>query len=147
MIEIRVTKEIQDFEPRIIGPLTFRQMICVGIGAPICYMILKYLSPILTVDVAAFFCFIPAGIAYAMGWAQPYGMKMEKFLQSIFINRLLAPAIRKYKTVNTHEVLLKDLSKESSIRQETEVNGDKKNRKSNQSSANKRYKLSPKAFK
>lgn len=148
MIEIRVTKDIREFEPKIVGPLTFRQLICLGIGAPICYVILKYLSPILTVDVAGFFCIIPAGAAYAIGWAEPYGMKMEKFLQSIFVNRVLAPANRKYKTVNTHEVLLKELAADCRFQRELAENedGGKKKGKKRQSSQ-KRYKLSPKAYK
>ncbi len=33
MIEIRITKEISDYEPKLLGPLTLRQSACVAAGA------------------------------------------------------------------------------------------------------------------
>ena len=137
MIEIRMTKELGDFEPKVIGPFTMRQSICLLIGAPICYMIIRFLSPILTIDVAAFFCTIPAGIAYAFGWAKPYGMRMEKFLSSVFINRVVAPSIRKYKVKNTHEKLLYELEQ---LSDDSEIIGTANKKKT-------RYKLSKEAWK
>ena len=86
MIEIRITKEISDYEPKLLGPLTLRQSACVAAGAPFCYLIIRYLGPLLTTEVAMFFCFIPAGLAYAFGWAKPYGMKMEQFLRAANTN-------------------------------------------------------------
>lgn len=144
MLEIRVTKEIRDFEPKVIGPFTFRQLICLGIGSPIVYFILKYFSPLVTVDIAAFLCFPVAAIAYLIGWYEPYGMKTEKFVRSIFINRILAPAHRKYKTVNTHEALIQELTElesylSDSTAPEVSVTGQKP-------VPRKRYILSPKAY-
>lgn len=54
MIEIRITKEISDYEPKLFGPLTLRQSACVAIGAPFCYLIIRYLGPLLTKEVAMF---------------------------------------------------------------------------------------------
>lgn len=139
MIEIRITKELGDYEPKVIGPFNMRQTICVLIGAPICYFIIRYLSPIITIDVAAFFCLFPAGLAYAFGWAKPYGMRMEKFLGSVFINRVVAPSIRKYKTKNTHEALFSKL-KDLEFENQQDESDDKKKKK-------KRYKLSSHAVK
>lgn len=144
MLEIRVTKEIRDFEPKVIGPFTFRQVICLGIGSPIVYFILKYFSPLVTVDIAAFLCFPVAAVAYLIGWYEPYGMKTEKFIRSIFITRILAPAHRKYKTVNTHEALIQELTElESSL---TDNPAPKESSAGKKTSSRKRYILSPKAY-
>ena len=112
MIELKITKEIGDYEPKFIGPFTLRQSICIAVGAPICYFIYKTLSPIMTADVAGFFCAIPGGIAALFGWVKPYGMKTEKFIQSVFVNMFLAPTNRRYKTENYHEFGLKMIEAE-----------------------------------
>lgn len=109
MIEIRITKEIGNYEPKFIGPFTLRQIVCIIIAAPICYFIFKTLSPVFTPDVAGFFCAIPAGVAALFGWVKPYGMKTEKFLQSVWINMFIAPTHRRYKSENRHEQMLEKL--------------------------------------
>lgn len=142
-LEMKVTKEIRDFEPKVIGPFTFRQLICLAIGSPIVFVILKYLSPIITMDIAAFLCFPVAAAAYLMGWYEPYGMKTEKFIRSIFVTRILAPSHRKYKTVNTHEALLKELSEKlPEMLDSTEEDSFPHQEQSDA----KRYRLSPKAY-
>lgn len=112
MIEIKITKEIGNYEPKFLGPFTLRQSICICIGAPICYGIYQVLSPIMTPDLAGFFCAIPGGIAALFGWVKPYGMKTEKFIQSVFVNMVLAPTNRRYKTENYHEAGMKMLEAE-----------------------------------
>lgn len=150
MIEIRITKEISDYEPKLFGPLTLRQSVCVAAGAPFCYLIVRYLGPILTTEVAMFFCFIPAGIAYAFGWARPYGMKMEQFLRSVFVNRFLAPTRRKYKCKNVHEMVIADAEKTWIAQQEAALSPKERNRlqaeKKKAAKQKARYKVSPRAI-
>ena len=90
MIEIRITRELSDFAPKLIGPLTGRQCLCVLCGAVPCYFMYTGLTKVLPIDVVGFFCIIPAVIALAFGWIKPYGMKMEVFLRSVFITSVLA---------------------------------------------------------
>ena len=111
-IEVPITKEISDYEPKLVGPFTLRQCLCLALCAVFCYFVLRYLSPYLTRTISMFFCFVPASIAYLVGWSKPYGMKIEKFLGSVFVTRFLAPQNRKYKTVNTVETVLRDAEKE-----------------------------------
>lgn len=150
MIEIRITKEITDYEPKLLGPLTLRQTLCVAAGAPVCYIIIKYLAPSLTREVAMFFCFIPAAFAYAFGWARPYGMKMEQFLKSVFVNRFLAPSHRKYKCRNVHEMVIADAEKTWQEQEEAALSPkERKRRQAEQKKAEKqraRYKVSPRAI-
>lgn len=143
-LEVKVTKEIRDFEPKVIGPFTFRQLLCLAIAFPFIFVILKYLSPIITIDIAGFLCIPIAGAAFLMGWYEPYGMKTEKFIRSVFVNRFLAPAHRKYKTVNTHEDLFKKLEEVSPYL--AAAVGDESAPSEKEQSEPSRYRLSPKAY-
>ena len=113
MVEMRITKEIGNYKPRVVGPLTFRQLVCIGCAAPFCYFIYKFLSPHLTRDVAGFFCILPAAVAALFGWCHPYGMNTEEFIRSVFVNIFLAPSHRKYKTANQFELIEEKLSEEA----------------------------------
>ena len=104
-IEIEMTKEIGNYEPKFIGPLTIRQTVSLSIAAPICILIYITLSPVLSGDVAGFFCIVPAAVAAAFGWLKPYGMKTEEFVRSVFINTVVAPCNRKYIITNETDVV------------------------------------------
>ena len=110
MIEIRINKEIGTYEPKIFLGLTVRQLICIVIAAPVCFLLFNVLSPIISSDLAGFFLFPPAIIAWFFGWKKPYGMPAEQFIRSIFVTSILAPSHRKYKTVNRHEAIFNRLS-------------------------------------
>ena len=134
MIEIRINKDVGSYDAKFIGPFTMRQTVCIVIAAPICWFIYKVLSPVVSSDVAGFFMAIPAAIAWMFGWLRPYGMRTEKFVQSVFITMMLAPANRKYKTKDAYDV--------PDPEPETQ-NSTGKNSKSKKS----RYKVSPDAVK
>jgi len=106
-IEIKITKELGNYKPRLLGPFTARQVLCLLIAAPIAMKIYTGLGDIVTKDVAGFFVFPIGAIAWFFGWKEPYGMPAEQFLKSIFVNVLLAPQHRKYKIENTFEALEK----------------------------------------
>jgi len=149
MIEVQVTKEITDYEPKLIGPFTVRQTLCLVVALPICYVILRFLSPHLTRDVALFFLFIPAVFAYAFGWCKPYGMKMEKFLRAVFVTRFLAPIHRRYRTANTVEAIIHN-AEEQWNREETErilaTETRKQRRARTRAAKTHKYKPSPEAW-
>ncbi len=109
-IEIRINKDVGSYQAKFIGPFTMRQTICIVAAAPACWGIYFGLSPILTTEVAGFLVFIPATIAALFGWVKPFGMPMERFLKSVCITLFLAPACRKYITVNRHESALAALA-------------------------------------
>lgn len=138
-IEIKITKELGNYEPKFIGPLTLRQVICLIIAFPAAYGTYRGLSPIISSDIAGIFCMLIGAIPCLFGWVKPYGMHTEKFLKSIFVNVILAPQKRKYKTVNTLEKIIK--YEENLEKKEESENKRKKKDKTE------RYHLSPKAIK
>ncbi len=142
MVEIRITRELGDFAPKLVGPLTGRQVLCVLAGAIPCYIMYTQLRQFLPIDVIGFFCIIPAGIAVAFGWIRPYGMKMEVFLRSIFITSILAPAIRRYRGPNRTQLLFSAIEKAELAATEAAQSG--KHKKKSQKDT--KYKRSPLAY-
>lgn len=142
-IEIHINKDVGSYDAKLIGPFTARQSICIAVAAPICWLIYKSLSPVITPDAAGFVTAIPAAVAWAFGWLKPYGMRTEKFVQSVFINMVLAPTHRKYKTVNAHENALNILERHAKAleAQQTDPKATKKTQKKQ------RYKVSREAVK
>ena len=124
-IEIKITKELGNYKPNLIGPFTARQALCLLIAVPVAIKIYTGLGAVVTKDVAGFFIFPIAVAAWFFGWKEPYGMPAEKFLQSIFVNVLLAPQNRKYKIENTYEGLVK-IGKSLEKKEETEEKTKKK---------------------
>ena len=143
MIEIHINKDVGSYEAKLIGPFTARQTICIVIAAPICWALYTLASPYVSPDAAGFLTAIPAGIAWCFGWLKPYGMRTEKFIQSVFINTVIAPTHRKYKTVNVHEnafAILEKHAKELEAAQNEQKKIKKKEKKP-------KYKVSPDAVK
>lgn len=104
MIEMYVEQDIGSYQTKFIGPFTLRQTICLLIGAPLCWTMYRYLSPVLSRDLTGFLIAIPAFFFTAVGWYRPYGMKTEQYLKAVFVCRYLYPRMLKYKTANCYDL-------------------------------------------
>lgn len=139
-IELKVTKEIGNYESKVFFGLTLRQLLSLLIAAPAVWFIYSKLSPYMSRESLGFVCMAFGAIPCAFGFVKPYGMPTEKFLKSIFINRILAPQKRKYKTANVHDKYIKNL--ETQKEEAENVSGkDKKKEKAI------KYRMSPEAIK
>lgn len=107
MIEIKIPKEVTKFEPKLIGPFTVRQSVVLLIIVPIISIIYMQLSKQLDSTICAYLCVPIAAIGALFGWIKPYGLPFEKYLKSVFIGSVLAPAVRVYKTENYYDILSK----------------------------------------
>lgn len=106
MIEIRINKDIGNYEPKVISFLNKRQVICCAIALPFCFYFYFGTTGFLSRDMAGFLAFLPAILAGLFGWLSPYGLPMEQFLKVVFLDMVLAPASRIYITENRHEKAL-----------------------------------------
>lgn len=106
MIEVRIPKELDHYEAKVIGPFTLRQMVCLVCALPLGVLLFNFTKGYFGMETAGFFCLIPGGIAFLFGWTKPYGMKFEVFLRSVLISTVLAPSKRKYKTMNYYKLLM-----------------------------------------
>lgn len=102
MIEVQVPKDIRKYEAKLIGPFTLRQLVCF-IGA--CFVAYGGYVSMKTIGLeehAVPVCMLLCSPFIAFGWVKPYGMNLEKFLQTALITTILAPSERKYKTKNQY---------------------------------------------
>lgn len=119
MIEIEIPKDIREYESKLIGPFTTRQLLC-GIGLVLsCYLSYKAAVSVLGDESSLKFffpmiCAIPFGL---VGWVKPYGMHFEKFAKSVFVSLVLAPAKRFYKIDNVYDRFDKIIDKEEKEKQ------------------------------
>ena len=116
MIEIKIPKEINQYEAKAAGPFTLRQLLCLFICLPIGVAIFIIAKPYVGIDAAGFLVFIPGSVAYLFGWYKPYGMPFEKYMKTVFVSSFLAPSRRVYKTENFYSQLLQE-------QQEALING------------------------
>lgn len=96
----KTQKDIGNYEAKLIGPLTSRQCIFLGIGlVPTC--VVGYIVGSTGADPATIFlicAFIIAPFVF-LSFAHPYGMKPEVFLKEYYIYHIAAPKKRLYQTI------------------------------------------------
>ncbi len=85
-----------EYEPKIVGPLTFRQFIAVGIGAAICFML--YFTVPFSIFIIA--CLVIGGIALAFAFLKVGGRSFATILGN-FLTFNLAPKIYLWKKKKT----------------------------------------------
>lgn len=112
MIEIELPKDITKYEAKLGGVATKRQVVCVGLAAILGYFarslcdyvdLPQYKNPAMV-----FLAIIP--ILFVA--CEPYGMKLEEFLEQAFINNILAPTKRKYQVENVYAQQYEKMLKE-----------------------------------
>ena len=122
MIEIEMSKDIRDFEPKLIGPFTSRQMVCIAVGVA-CGLPWVILPIPLMLKLVLAVVFAAPGIA--CGYIKVYGIYAEKFFLNVMLPIYINPQKRKYKTENTYEYLIAPSEEELQL-QEKEKNKKKK---------------------
>lgn len=99
MLEIEMSKDIKNFEPKIIGPFTLRQIICSLIGFSYGIPIFFILGGDIVVRImVTLFLMVPA---FLCGFLKVYNEPFEKFIKIIIKNKFIKPAKRKYKIAGT----------------------------------------------
>ena len=102
MIEIEMSRDIREFEPKIIGPLSIRQLITIGIAVIVAVPIIKFAPIEITYRVLlAMFIAGPIGVC---GFIKMYGDYLDVFLLKILVPFYMRPPKRPYKTENTFEI-------------------------------------------
>lgn len=105
MIEIEMSADVRNFEPKIMGPFSLRQLICVGIGAAIAVPIL--LLSFIPIEARCILAIVLSVPAFACGFLKLYGMNAEVFFLKVIIPLYLNPMKRKYVTELSFEEELK----------------------------------------
>ena len=103
MIEVNMAQDIREYSPKILGPFTLRQIICLAIafsyGIPI--MLLVPLGFVPRVLIGAL-CMLPVLLC---GWITFYRIPLEKFVFKYVLPAIFGNTKLKYKTENTFSYL------------------------------------------
>ena len=88
MIQIEMSKDINDFSPKIISIFDKRQLVCVGLASAYGLPIVVNLTSVdiytrLTIAIVLMFPVLMCG------WVRLYGMYLEKFAWHIFRTRVI----------------------------------------------------------
>ncbi len=106
MIEIEIPKDMNKYEAKLFGPFTTRQTICFVLACICGIPTFLFLRDKVVTDVASIITMLVFIPFILVGWIKPYGMNFEDFARTAFISNFLAPAKRKYVTINQFELLM-----------------------------------------
>ncbi|MCR5367170.1 PrgI family protein [Eubacterium sp.] len=112
MIEIETSKDIKQHDPRVIGPLSLRQLICVFIAALVALPIVRFLP--FSLMARGIIAIVVVSPILACGWGKVYGIPLEKFMLIIIKNKLSSSKRRVYESED-------DYWTEKKVQQEEEV--------------------------
>lgn len=104
MIEVQMSKDIKEYEPKIIAFFTRRQVICIIIAA--CYAIpLYFLLDYLELEISVSIPIVGVSLlpAIVCGWVKMYGMPFETFFFKCILPSLFYPTKRRYEDKNVFE--------------------------------------------
>lgn len=106
MIEIEMSQDIRDYAPKILGPLSLRQLIFTGAGVAIGFPVFALMKG--SVEIRLAVAVILAAPFFMCGFLKLFGMNAEVFLMKVMLPYFLNPRARKYETENTMDYLTLD---------------------------------------
>lgn len=133
MVSRKTQKDVGNFKAKLVGPLTTRQVVFVGLGVVVdflAYSVLKGAG--LDMNTIAPLCLLVMAPFAVFGSCFPYGMTCEEFLYQYYIYHIVAPPVREYcthtalddiKPEMTPEEKKKDLRKKKKMSKHTEIKG------------------------
>ena len=120
----KMPKDLDNIQAKQIGPFTWRQLIGLGVGGATIYCIWAGLKNFISGDVCLILCVIAAIPFLAIGFLPKSIMQnlyAEQFAAMIIKYNILRPPVRKYKTVNTYDILRNEiLAEDKEKAQETQ---------------------------
>ena len=101
MIQVEIPNSVSEYKAKFIAGLTGKQVALICFAGFCIFLDFKFLKPFLGDTLAIGLAIIPAFIAAAFGWVNPYGMPFDKFLKSVVLQSIVAPKVRKAKNTSS----------------------------------------------
>ena len=101
MIQVEIPNSVSEYKAKFIAGLTGKQVALVCFAGFAIFLDFKFIKPYLGDTVAIGLAIIPAFLAAAFGWVNPYGMSFDKFLKSVVLQSIVAPKVRKAKNTSS----------------------------------------------
>lgn len=103
-IERNIPDDIQKYEPKLIGPLSKRQLLSIVPAAVIAVAAFYGIGDALPTEAKLFITMIIGVPFLLVGWYKPYGLPFEDFVKTVAVSMVLSPKHRKYKTKRYDDV-------------------------------------------
>lgn len=103
MIIMPVPKDVRDFKPKFIGPLTKHQFISVAVAGIVAVLLYGTIGKILSRDLFMIVLGVLCIPIVACGFIQVRNMTLPVYVRDVLIRNMLAPSLRPYKTANAAE--------------------------------------------
>ncbi len=111
MIEVRIPKEIKEYEDKIFFGLTVRQLISSIIAGVVSIFAYVYFLDYINEEILSYFIIIFDCFILSIGWVKYNGMRMEQFM-FVFMEHMIYPQKRIYDDDNIFVSINKDVKKE-----------------------------------
>lgn len=115
MIEVEMSDDIRKYEPKLLGPLTKRQLICLILSALLFFPTYLFFSDIEDMTNRVLLSCIPAIPTILCGWMKYDGAPFEIFVLRGFIINNYLPKQRKYRSELRLKEKLDEIKKEERI--------------------------------
>ncbi len=120
MVEVRIPKEIRDYEDKLVAGLTVRQVITTVIAGVISAIMYFKLKDIVGTEILSNVIMVIDCIILAVGWIEYNGMKMEKFAL-LFIEQNFFQQKRYYEELDINSYFIEEIKKENRIEENLSV--------------------------
>lgn len=100
MKDIKIPKEVSEYEAKLIGSLTARQAASLSVGTVVIFLTYVFLRDYFYAPIIIIVCSIILTPFIGFAWLKPYGVKLEKIAKLIVTSRLRTSK-RGYKISNS----------------------------------------------
>lgn len=100
MKDIKIPKEVSEYEAKLIGSLTARQAASLSVGTVVMFLTYVFLRDYFYAPIIIIVCSIILIPFIGFAWLKPYGVKIEKIAKLIVTSRLRSSQ-RGYKISNS----------------------------------------------
>ena len=100
MKDIKIPKEVSEYEAKLIGSLTARQAASLSVGTVVMFLAYVFLRDYFYAPIIIIVCSIILIPFIGFAWLKPYGVKIEKIAKIIVTSRLRSSK-RGYKISNS----------------------------------------------
>ena len=105
MIEVKVNKEINDYQETLFFGLTMRQFVCSALSVVIALLFYILLHKVLARELVSWFCILGALPVAIAGFFKYHGMTFERFLWAWLKSEVFLRGTRIWKSVHLYDLM------------------------------------------
>ena len=108
MIEVKVNKEISDYQETLFFGLTMRQFVCSALSVVIALLLYILLHKVLGREMVSWICILGALPIAIAGFFKYHGMTFEKFLWAWLKSEVFLCGTRIWKSIHVYDLIQPD---------------------------------------